>query len=83
MPDSGNNDTISLTKADLAEKLYEELFVTGEEYGRTAHEKIFVVKNASRFVSPSLHEQVQSLAAAPLLRSIYRRLKSNLLKKKA
>ena len=32
------------------EKLFEELFIEGEEYRRTAHEKIFIAGNASRFV---------------------------------
>ena len=46
------------------EKLYEELFVEGEEYGRTAHQKIFTASNASSFVPRRLNESIQELAVA-------------------
>ncbi len=46
------------------EKLYEELFITGEDYQRTRHEKIFIAANASLFVPHQLDEAVDSLAFA-------------------
>jgi len=46
------------------EKLLEELFVTGEEYRRTAHDKIFLAANASSFIPPGLVETVAELEAA-------------------
>ncbi len=36
------------------DKLFEELFIPGEEYERTTHEKIFIAANASRFVPDGL-----------------------------
>jgi FlaA1/EpsC-like NDP-sugar epimerase len=46
------------------EKLFEELFVTGEEYERTRHEKIFIASNASKFVPAHLGEVVNALDVA-------------------
>ncbi len=46
------------------EKLYEELFIPGEEYDRTTHQKIFIAANASRFVPHDLDRAVDALAAA-------------------
>ena len=49
------------------EKLFEELFVDGEEYGRTRHEKIFVAMNGqdqdhgNENLAFSLVEQVDRL----------------------
>jgi FlaA1/EpsC-like NDP-sugar epimerase len=43
------------------EKLYEELFVPGERYERTGHEKIFIAGNASSFVPADLDEAVGGL----------------------
>lgn len=46
------------------EKLYEELFVPGENYHRTAHQKIFIAENASRFVPHDLDTSIEMLATA-------------------
>lgn len=46
------------------EKLYEELFIAGEEYGRTAHQKILTVTNASTFVPNGLEELIEALTVA-------------------
>ncbi|MCB9433779.1 MAG: polysaccharide biosynthesis protein [Ardenticatenaceae bacterium] len=46
------------------EKLYEELFVPGENYHRTAHEKIFIAENASKFVPHDLETSIEMLAMA-------------------
>lgn len=48
------------------EKLFEELFVKGEEYKRTKHEKIMIAENASSFVPLHLDEVVDALSAATL-----------------
>lgn len=46
------------------EKLYEELFIPGERYERTRHEKIFLASNAGLLVSERLEEKLASLYAA-------------------
>ena len=46
------------------EKLYEELFIKGEHYERTQHQKIFTASNASSFVPHHLNEVVRELAVA-------------------
>lgn len=46
------------------EKLFEELFIEGEEYEPTQHEKLIVVKNASRIVSENLAITVEELCTA-------------------
>ncbi|MBD2443048.1 polysaccharide biosynthesis protein [Dolichospermum sp. FACHB-1091] len=43
------------------EKLFEELFIEGEEYEKTEHEKLLVVKNASRIIPNSLNITVEKL----------------------
>ncbi|RMH00032.1 MAG: hypothetical protein D6706_04580, partial [Chloroflexi bacterium] len=43
------------------EKLFEELFVEGETYHRTCHEKIFVAQNASSLVPEDLDVAVNAL----------------------
>jgi FlaA1/EpsC-like NDP-sugar epimerase len=49
------------------EKLYEELFVPGENYRRTSHEKIFTAANASALVPVDLAEQIEGLGRAAQL----------------
>ena len=44
------------------EKLYEELFVAGEEYDTTTHEKIFAIRNSHPVDGPALHVSVAELA---------------------
>ncbi|MBD2387479.1 polysaccharide biosynthesis protein [Cylindrospermum sp. FACHB-282] len=46
------------------EKLFEELFIEGEEYEPTEHEKLFVVKNASRIIPEILAINVEKLRVA-------------------
>jgi FlaA1/EpsC-like NDP-sugar epimerase len=46
------------------EKLFEELFIEGEEYAQTEHEKLFIVKNASRMVPDNLPLIVDFLCKA-------------------
>lgn len=46
------------------EKLYEELFLPGEVYGRTTHEKIFAIGNANGFIPAKLNHAVAQLEAA-------------------
>jgi FlaA1/EpsC-like NDP-sugar epimerase len=46
------------------EKLFEELFVQGEEYARTEHEKIFIANDASRFMPQDLAKSISALQAA-------------------
>ncbi|MDF5706256.1 MAG: nucleoside-diphosphate sugar epimerase/dehydratase [Nostoc sp. S4] len=46
------------------EKLFEELFITGEEYQPTEHEKLLVVKNASQMIPENLDITVTTLCQA-------------------
>ncbi|MDB9374356.1 polysaccharide biosynthesis protein [Nodularia sphaerocarpa] len=46
------------------EKLFEELFIEGEEYEKTEHEKLLVVKNASRIISDNLPIILEILCSA-------------------
>ena len=46
------------------EKLYEELFVPGEEYQPTQHDKILLARNASSFVPENLEEALRGLERA-------------------
>ncbi|MFM6307088.1 MAG: UDP-N-acetylglucosamine 4,6-dehydratase family protein, partial [Dolichospermum sp.] len=43
------------------EKLFEELFIEGEDYEKTEHQKLLVVKNASRIIPNSLNITVEKL----------------------
>jgi FlaA1/EpsC-like NDP-sugar epimerase len=55
---------IAFTGLRPGEKLFEELFIEGEEYDPTEHEKLFMVKNASRMVPESLNITVDALCQA-------------------
>jgi len=46
------------------EKLYEELFIPGERYERTRHEKIFLAANAGLLVADDLSTKLQGLYQA-------------------
>lgn len=46
------------------EKLFEELFIEGEEYEKTEHEKLLVVKNASQIIPAYLDIVVETLLGA-------------------
>jgi FlaA1/EpsC-like NDP-sugar epimerase len=62
----GRDIDIVFTGLRPGEKLYEELFVEGEEYERTDHAKIFIARNASRFVPRALAEQIRVLETAAI-----------------
>jgi FlaA1/EpsC-like NDP-sugar epimerase len=55
---------IKFTGLRPGEKLFEELFIEGEEYDPTEHEKLFMVKNASRIVPRNLNITVDALCQA-------------------
>ncbi|BAZ12815.1 polysaccharide biosynthesis protein CapD [Calothrix sp. NIES-4071] len=46
------------------EKLFEELFIEGEEYDPTEHEKLFMVRNASQIIPDNLNVAVNALCQA-------------------
>lgn len=46
------------------EKLFEELFIPGEEYERTQHQKIIKVKNASRILPEQLDREIEAICEA-------------------
>ena len=60
----GQDIDIAYTGARPGEKLYEELFVPGENYERTQHHKIFIAANASHFLPRDLDERIKKLGDA-------------------
>ena len=48
------------------EKLFEELFVPGEDYQRTSHQKIFIASNASRLAPNGLNRSIEALIEAAM-----------------
>jgi FlaA1/EpsC-like NDP-sugar epimerase len=60
----GKDVDIAVTGARPGEKLFEELFVSGESYQRTQHQKIFIAANASSFVPANLNETIEQLLVA-------------------
>ena len=60
----GHDIDIVFTGLRPGEKLFEELFGDGEDHERTQHERIFVVKNASRVVPTHLDDAIAALAIA-------------------
>lgn len=60
----GRDIDIVFTGIRPGEKLYEELFVPGEMYQRTIHEKIFIACNASSFVPHNLQDALLALERA-------------------
>ncbi len=60
----GRDVAIEYTGMRPGEKLFEELFTTGEEYTRTEHQKIFIAANASTFVPESLDASIRALEQA-------------------
>ena len=62
--EAGKDIEIVFTGLRPGEKLYEELLVEGEEYESTAHEKVLVVKNASRIVPENLDLTIKTLCTA-------------------
>ncbi|MDJ0617719.1 MAG: nucleoside-diphosphate sugar epimerase/dehydratase [Calothrix sp. MO_192.B10] len=61
---------IAFTGLRPGEKLFEELFIQGEEYEPTEHEKLFVVKNASGMIAGNLGAIVDNLCQAALRNDI-------------
>ena len=60
----GKDIEIIFTGLRPGEKLYEELLLKGEEYDSTAHEKVMVVKNASRIIPENLDLMIEILCEA-------------------
>ncbi len=60
----GRDIDIRFTGLRPGEKLYEELFIPGEEYEQTPHEKVFIARTASAAVPTRLLEYVEDLRAA-------------------
>ncbi len=60
----GRDIEIRYTGLRPGEKLYEELFIPGESYQRTRHDKIFIAANASNFVPEGLDTAVNDLISA-------------------
>ncbi|WP_322487914.1 nucleoside-diphosphate sugar epimerase/dehydratase [Chloroflexus sp.] len=60
----GRDIDIVFTGLRPGEKLYEELFVEGEEYERTSHAKIFIAHNAAKLVPKALADQIRILELA-------------------
>lgn len=57
----GKDIEISYTGLRPGEKLFEELFLPDEEYQKTGHEKLLVVKNASKNIPSQLLQHVADL----------------------
>lgn len=57
----GKDIQISYTGLRPGEKLFEELFLPDEEYQKTGHEKLLVVKNASKNIPSQLLQHVEEL----------------------
>lgn len=62
----GKTMHIAFTGLRPGEKLYEELFIAGEQYESTQHQKLFVVANASGMVPSHLDETIDALGQAAL-----------------
>ena len=62
--EAGKDIEIVFTGLRPGEKLYEELLVKGEEYDSTEHEKVLVVKNASRIVPENFDLTIDILCEA-------------------
>jgi FlaA1/EpsC-like NDP-sugar epimerase len=60
----GRDIDIAFTGMRPGEKLFEELFIPGETYQRTAHHKIFVIGNADDLVPTRIHQSVVRLESA-------------------
>ncbi len=60
----GRDIDIVFTGLRPGEKLFEELFIPGECYERTRHEKIFIAGNASTFVPDHLDDAIDGLRRA-------------------
>ncbi len=57
----GEDIDIEITGLRPGEKMFEELFLEGEEYSTTKHKKIFLAKNAASWVHPNFEVLITSL----------------------
>ena len=62
----GRDIEINFSGIRPGEKLFEELFSEGENYGRTAHEKIMIATQASSFLPSHLNGEIPALEAAAM-----------------
>ncbi|MGQ9547802.1 MAG: polysaccharide biosynthesis protein [Roseiflexus sp.] len=62
----GRDIDIAFVGLRPGEKLFEELFLPGEQYDRTCHEKIFIARNAGRLVPPDVLALIAALEEAAL-----------------
>lgn len=60
----GKDIDILFTGLRPGEKLFEELFIPGEQYEPTQHEKIITVRNASKIIPENLEPIVEALCEA-------------------
>jgi FlaA1/EpsC-like NDP-sugar epimerase len=60
----GQDIEIVFTGLRPGEKLFEELFLGGEDYGRTCHEKIFTAANGNHSVLDGIEEGLRTLQTA-------------------
>ncbi len=60
----GKDIEIAFTGLRPGEKLFEELFIPGEKYNKTKHEKILSLGNASRLVKENIELEVEALCQA-------------------
>lgn len=60
----GRDIDIVFVGARPGEKLSEDLFIPGERYERTCHQKILIASNASSLVPANLDDAIQNLARA-------------------
>jgi FlaA1/EpsC-like NDP-sugar epimerase len=60
----GRDIDIQFVGVRPGEKLYEELFVPGERYEATTHEKVFIATNATNFLPERLDSNVEWLIQA-------------------
>jgi len=59
--DLGVDIDIIFTGLRPGEKLYEELFIEGENYIKTVNEKIFLSENVSKCITPGFDEKLEQL----------------------
>ncbi|MDL5057067.1 polysaccharide biosynthesis protein [Geitlerinema calcuttense] len=62
----GKTMEVVFTGLRPGEKLFEELFLPGEQYDATQHEKLLIVTNATRIVPEKLDSIVEALCRAAL-----------------
>lgn len=60
----GKDIEIAFTGLRPGEKLFEELFIPGEKYNKTKHEKILSLGNASHIIKENIELEVEALCQA-------------------